>query len=195
MIGLPLKRLFEQAFAAPPVIALMLTLTGALLLASDRLGPRTRGLRDITLMVALAIGFAQALALLPGLSRSGLTIVAALLLGVRRRWAGEYSFFLAIPTILGASLLQVLELWRSSEPLAIGATPLAIGFAVAAVVGVGSLWLVVATLRRARFRVFAYYVWALALVVLAVWLFTPGEAPVVAAPSALETVVASGAPR
>jgi undecaprenyl-diphosphatase len=195
VVGLPLKRLFEQAFAAPPVIALMLTATGVLLLVSDRLGPRTRGLRDITLVVALAIGFAQALALLPGLSRSGLTIVAALFLGVRRRWAGEYSFFLAIPTILGASLLQVLELWRASEPLAIGLAPLAIGFAVAAVVGVGSLWLVVTTLRRARFRVFAYYVWALALVVLAVWLFAPGVVPVVAAPSALETVVAAGAPR
>ena len=193
VVGLPLKRLFEQAFAAPPVIAFTLTLTGGLLLLSDRLGPRHRGLRDLTLVVALAIGFAQALALLPGLSRSGLTIVAALLLGVRRRWAGEYSFFLAIPTILGASALQVLELWRSPEPLSIGLAPLAIGFAVAAVVGIGSLWLVIRTLLRARFRVFAYYVWALAAVVLAVWLFAPDVAPAVPAPIALFAPGAGGA--
>jgi undecaprenyl-diphosphatase len=193
-VGLPLKGLFEQAFAAPPVIVLTLTVTGAMLLASDRLGPRTRGLRDITVAVALAVGFAQGLALLPGLSRSGLTIVAALLMGVRRRWAGEYSFFLAIPTILGASLLQGLEVGRSPAPLAIGLWPLAIGFVVAAVVGVASLWLVVTTLRRARFRVFAYYVWALALVVLGVWWFAPGDAPVLAAPSTLE-FAASVAPR
>lgn len=165
-LGLPLKRLFEQAFAAPPVIALTLTITGALLLLSDRLGPRRRGLRDLTLGIAIAIGVAQAFALLPGLSRSGLTIVAALLLGVRRRWAGEYSFFLAIPTILAASALQVWEVWRSPEPFTIGLAPLAIGFVVAAVVGVASLWLVVHTLMRARFRIFAYYVWALAAVVL-----------------------------
>ena len=176
-VGLPLKGLFEQAFGAPPVIALTLTITGVLLLVSDRLGPRTRGLRDITLMVALAIGLAQALALLPGMSRSGLTIVAALLLGVRRRWAGEYSFFLAIPTILGASALHVLEVWRAAEPLTIGLAPLAVGFVVAAVVGTGSLWFVVRTLLRARFRVFAYYVWGLALVVLAVWWLAPGEVP------------------
>ncbi len=181
LVGLPLRRTFEQAFAAPLVIALTLTLTGALLFVSDRLGPRNRGLRDITLAVALAIGVAQALALLPGLSRSGLTIVAALLLGVQRRWAGEYSFFLAIPTILGASALQGLEVWRSPEPLAIGAWPLLVGFVVAAVVGIGSLLLVVYTLLRARFRVFAYYVWALAAVVIGVSLIVGSDQMPVAA--------------
>lgn len=165
-LGLPLKRLLEQAFAAPSVIASMLVITGALLLLSDRLGPRQRGLRELTIGVAIAIGVAQAFALLPGLSRSGLTIVAALLLGVRRRWAGEYSFFLAIPTILAAAGLQLLEVWRSPEPLVIGLTPLVIGFVVAAVVGIVSLWLVVQLLLRARFRFFAYYVWALAALVL-----------------------------
>ena len=157
------------------MIALTLALTGVLLFASDRLDRRWRGLRDITVMVALAIGIAQAFALLPGLSRSGLTIVAALLMGVRRRWAGEYSFFLAVPTILAASALQTVEVWRAPEPLLIGLWPLVVGFAVAAAVGVGSLLLVVRTLLRARFRVFAYYVWALAVVVLVVSMLTPAE--------------------
>ena len=181
LVGVPLKRIFEQAFAAPPVIALTLALTGVLLLTSDRLDRRWRGLRDITVTVALVIGIAQAFALLPGLSRSGLTIVAALLMGVQRRWAGEYSFFLAIPTILAASALQAVEVWRAPEPLLIGMWPLFVGFVVAAVVGIGSLLVVVRTLLRARFRVFAYYVWALAVVVLVVSLLTPQDTVPVAA--------------
>jgi undecaprenyl-diphosphatase len=165
LVGFPLKSVFESAFATPAVIALTLAITGALLYGSDTLGPRRRGLRQITVWIAIVIGLAQAMALLPGFSRSGLTIVAALLMGVRRRWAAEYSFFLAIPTILGASLLQAVEVVRSPEPLAIGALALGIGFVVAAGVGIGALWLVVRLLLRARFRLFAYYVWTLAVIV------------------------------
>jgi undecaprenyl-diphosphatase len=113
---------------------------------------------------------AQGLALLPGLSRSGTTSAFALFAGLKRRWAAEYSFFIAFPTILGASALQALEVAAAPVPPTIGVLPVAVGFVVAAVVGVFALRLVLRLLYRARFRFFSYYVWALAaFIVLAGW--------------------------
>jgi undecaprenyl-diphosphatase len=99
---------------------------------------------------------------MPGLSRSGLTIAFALFAGVKRRWAAEYSFFLAIPTIVAATALQALAVAAAPDTVELGFVPLAIGFAIAAAVGVLALRLVLALLYRARFRYFSYYVWALA---------------------------------
>ena len=166
VIGFPAREAFSSAFAHPPVVAAALAGTGALLFASDRLRRGRRGLADLTIWIAIAIGIAQGLALLPGFSRSGLTIVAALLLGVRRRWAGEYSFFLAVPTILGATALQGLDVLRSGDPVGIGFGPMAIGFVLAALVGSFALWGVMRVLLAAKFRWFAYYVWVLAAAVL-----------------------------
>ncbi|MEX2502614.1 MAG: undecaprenyl-diphosphate phosphatase [Trueperaceae bacterium] len=165
-VGFPARELFGSVFAHPTVVALALAGTGALLFASDRLRRGRHGLADLTIAIAIGIGVAQGLALLPGFSRSGLTIVVALLMGVRRRWAGEYSFFLAVPTILGATLLQATDVLRSVDGVVLGLAPMAIGFAVAAVVGAFALWAVMRILLAARFRWFAYYVWAVAAVVL-----------------------------
>jgi undecaprenyl-diphosphatase len=169
-VGLPLKRLFEGVFAHPLAMASALVVTGILLWWTDSVGPRPRGLREITPRIAVVIGLAQALALIPGLSRSGLTIAFALFAGVKRRWAAEYSFFVAFPTILGASFLQTLEVAAqppaaAPTPAAVGLLPLLVGFVVAAFVGIGALRLVLTLLYRARFRYFSFYVWGLAAVV------------------------------
>jgi undecaprenyl-diphosphatase len=165
LIGFPLKAMFETVFANPAMIAGTLTLTGILLWWTDVLARRPIGLKKVNLKVATVIGAAQGLALLPGLSRSGTTIAFALFAGLKRRWAAEYSFFIAFPTILGASLLQGIEVARSPEPLQLGFVPMAIGFVVAAIVGVFALQLVLKLLYRARFRYFSFYVWALAIVI------------------------------
>lgn len=165
VVGLTFKPIFEGVFAHPLAISGTLVITGLLLYFTDSVGPRPRGLRQVTLYVAIVIGLAQALALAPGFSRSGLTIALALFVGLKRRWAAEYSFFVAIPTILAATGLQAINVWRSGEPLNVGAGPLMIGFVVAAVVGIAALWLVLTLLYRARFRYFAYYVWILAAAV------------------------------
>jgi undecaprenyl-diphosphatase len=102
---------------------------------------------------------------MPGLSRSGTTIAFALFAGLKRRWAAEYSFFIAFPTILGASLLQGIEVWRSPEPVTLHWLPVLTGFVVSALVGIVALRIVLRLLYRARFRYFSYYVWALALVI------------------------------
>ncbi len=166
LVGIPLESALVGVFSQPWIIAVTLTLTGGLLYWTDRIGPRPRGLRDITVLVALVIGLAQALALMPGLSRSGLTIAFALFVGLKRRWAAEYSFFIAFPTILGATVYQILWLVARDEPLGVGFGPLAVGFVVAAIIGIIALRLVLGLLYRAKFRFFAYYVWALAAIVL-----------------------------
>jgi undecaprenyl-diphosphatase len=166
VIGLTFKSTFETVFGHPLTISGTLALTGILLYFTDTVGPRPRGLRQLTLWVAIVIGLAQAFALVPGLSRSGMTIAFALFVGLKRRWAAQYSFFIAFPTILGATMLHVMQLFDGThtEPIDIAPMilPLIVGFIVAAVVGVASLYLVITLLYRARFRYFSYYIWGLA---------------------------------
>ena len=166
LIGFPLKGLFEEVFARPGIIAGTLVVTGILLWWTDVLPRRRRRLEEVGWGSAAVVGVAQGLALLPGLSRSGTTIAFGLFAGMKRRWAAEYSFFIAFPTIMGASLLQAIEVWRAGEETRIDFLPLAVGFVVAALVGIVALRIVLRLLYRARFRFFSYYVWALAAVIL-----------------------------
>ncbi len=166
LVGFPLRSLFAEVFARPAFIAGTLTVTGILLWWTDVLPPRTRGLRRLTPGVAAGVGLAQGLALLPGLSRSGTTIAAALFLGLRRRWAAEFSFFIAFPTILGATAIMGLEVAQAGGGEGIGMGAYLVGAFTAAGVGIGALALVLRLLYRARFRYFSWYVWALAVVVL-----------------------------
>ncbi len=165
-IGFPLRSLFGEVFARPILVAAMLVVTGAVLWWTDVLSPRRRGLRKVGPGVAVIVGTAQGLALLPGLSRSGTTIAAGLFTGLRRRWAAEFSFMIAFPTILGATLLQGAEVLRDGVPGEIGVSAYLVGATTAALVGIGSLHLVLTLLYRARFRYFSWYVWALAAAVL-----------------------------
>jgi len=163
-IGFPLKAMFEQVFANPLIISGTLATTGVILWFTDKLTPRTIGLRQIGIGMAIIIGTAQAFALMPGLSRSGMTIAFALFAGMQRKWAAEYSFFLAIPTILGASLLQTIEV-MSLGGLTLTAPVLITAFVVSAIVGIFALKIVIHLLYKAQFKVFSYYLWVLAAVV------------------------------
>lgn len=95
-----------------------------------------------------------------------MTITFALLGGLKRRWAAQYSFFLAIPTIVAATLVQGLEVWLDEKPGSVDALAMGVGFVTAAVVGTFALRLVLVLLYRARLRVFSYYLWLLAAAVL-----------------------------
>ena len=163
-IGFPLKAMFEQVFANPLIISGTLATTGVILWFTDKLPPRKIGLRQIGIGMAIIIGTAQAFALMPGLSRSGMTIAFALFAGMQRKWAAEYSFFLAIPTILGASLLQTVEV-MSLGGLTLSAPVLITAFVVSAIVGIFALKIVIHLLYKAQFRVFSYYLWLLAATV------------------------------
>jgi undecaprenyl-diphosphatase len=110
--GLLLKGAVETDLRSPLVIAWATIGFGMALFVADRWGRRTGKLDDLSLRHALIIGLFQALALIPGTSRSGITMTAALLLGYRRKDAAEFSFLLAIPTILMSVALTALDLVR-----------------------------------------------------------------------------------
>jgi undecaprenyl-diphosphatase len=165
LVGLPLKSVFKEVFANPLAISLTLSITGILLWCTDRKLRQSRGLRALTPWVAGVIGVGQGLALIPGLSRSGMTISFSLFTGLKRQWAAEYSFFIAFPTILGATLVQAIELAGVDSLGSLGFIPLLVGFVVSAAVGVVALQFVLRLLYKARFRYFSYYVWVLAGIV------------------------------
>jgi undecaprenyl-diphosphatase len=164
-IGLALKNQFELVFGAPQIVAITLATTGVLLWLTDRLGPRPLRLKDIGLGVAIIIGVAQALSLIPGLSRSGMTIIAGLFAGMKRRWAAEYSFLVAIPTILLATLVQGLEVMGGTGLGEVGLGPMFLGFVVSAITGVFALKLVLALLYRASLKLFSVYLFAMAVAI------------------------------
>jgi undecaprenyl-diphosphatase len=165
-LGLLLREhLTAAVFGTPAVVAVALLVTGGLLWWTDLMRETWRGPADVTVVIAVAVGVAQAAALTPGISRSGATIFVALLLGLQRPMAARYSFYVAIPTILAASGVQALDVIGNGG-LAIGWAPMAVAFLVAAVVGAGALLLVLRMLEQARFRIFAVYVVLLAGVVL-----------------------------
>jgi len=165
--GLLLDHLAEGPLRSPPLIAVNMVLLGAVLLIADR---RARNARSgwVKPTDAFLIGCAQALAVVPGVSRAGATITAALLLGYRREEAARFSFLLATPVVLGAALLKVPGLVSSPSSFAAAA---AVGCLVSAVVGLLSIRFLLAHVRTRDYRPFVYYRWAFAAVVaVALWL-------------------------
>jgi undecaprenyl-diphosphatase len=169
LIGFGLEGIIEDAFhgdddGARLAIAGFLVVGATALWLADRLGSHRREMTDLTTGSALAIGLSQALALLPGISRSGATITAGLALGLSREAAARFSFLLATPITLGAGLYGsrrlLTEAHTGTEWLAI-----VVGFAVAAVSGMVAIGFLLSWLRRRSVTVFSLYRVALAAVV------------------------------
>jgi len=116
VIGVLVKQIVENELRSAAIIAVTTIVFGLLLAWADSRARRDRELSDITLRDAFLIGLAQILALIPGTSRSGITMTAGLMLGLTREAASRFSFLLAIPTILGSSLLITLDLINDEHP-------------------------------------------------------------------------------
>ncbi|HVJ03122.1 MAG TPA: undecaprenyl-diphosphate phosphatase [Sphingomonas sp.] len=171
VIGLALHDQIELLLGAPRVVAVALILGGIAILVIERLVKRAdiHGIADIPLARVIGIGFIQCISMIPGVSRSGATILGALSLGVERRTAAEFSFFLAIPTMLGAT---VLELAKNGDKIAtgsIGWTEIGVGFLVSFVVAILVIKWFVGIVSRHGFAPFAWYR-IVAGVVALVWL-------------------------
>src|SRR4029079_4978590 len=152
VIGFGLKDAVERWTSSPLVIGLGFLGT-SLALISTRWAPR--GKDDVpSILGSVAIGVAQGLAVLPGLSRSGSTIAAALWLGVRPERAFELSMLISLPAILGAILLELPKAMKAEE----GMAPAALGAVVAFLVGVVALMILRRVLVRGRFALFAIWV-------------------------------------
>lgn len=170
VIGLALHKQVEALLGHAEVVAVALIVGGIAILVIERFARRAtvEGVSAIPVRTALGIGLAQVLAMVPGVSRSGATIMGALALGVERRTAAEFSFFLAVPTMLGAT---VLELVKNRAQLNAGELhDIAIGFVVAFVVAVVVVRAFVAVISRYGFAPFAWYR-IIAGTVALVWLY------------------------
>jgi len=156
-LGLLLHDFIKQVlFDSPWVQCVSLIVGGLVLLVIDRFAPAPTEHDPMKLSLgrSLAIGFFQCLAMVPGVSRSGATIVGAMLMRTEKRAAAEFSFFLAIPTMLGAF---VLDAWKSRDQLTSGTIPLiAIGFVVAFVVALVVIRAMLAIVTRRGFAPFGW---------------------------------------
>ena len=172
VIGLALHKQIEKLLGSPMTVAVALIVGGLAIIGIERTVKEghVKGVADIPLPKVIGIGFIQCLAMIPGVSRSGATILGALSLGVERRTAAEFSFFLAIPTMLGATVLELVtkrhELMAANS---VGFGLIGVGFVVAFIVALLVVRWFVGLVGRTGFSPFGWYriaVGALALVFL-----------------------------
>jgi len=153
------KDAIHGAWRALPVIATAMIVVGLGLAVVERLARHERDLAALLLRDALIIGCAQALALVPGVSRSGITILAAMALGFRRDAAARFSFLLSIPAVAGAGIFEMKHVLHSD----VGALPLLVGLATAAATGYASIAWLLRFLRTRTTYPFVIYRVALGL--------------------------------
>lgn len=146
------------------IIATMLIVVAVLLIMAEAVGSQRKDMRHLGISVALIVGFSQVLALIPGASRSGSTIMGGLFAGMKRETAARFSFLLSIPAISASGLLELREAWHILPEDSF--TPLLVGTIVAAFVGYLSIWFLIAFLRRNTTAIFIVYRIVLGVVIL-----------------------------
>ncbi len=157
---LPIKDRVEAFGNNPMFVCGALLVTGCILFLSDQMARGHKNARSATLLDVLLVGVAQGVATIPGLSRSGCTISAGMARGFDRKFAVRYSFLMSLPAVLGATLLEVLDVMKLEGGVPAENLPkYLLGMAVAAVVGYFSIQLVKLLASKGRFGAFAYYCW------------------------------------
>ena len=164
ILGILFHEVADRLFSNVPLVGGMLLITGSLLWITREFKTSGRPLQGMGLKDALVIGFVQGISILPGISRSGSTISAALILGIDRETAGRYSFLLSIPAILGAIVMgfesDLLEK-SSASPMALVGGTLA-----AAVIGYLALKILLRIIKHGRFYTFSPYCWTVGILTL-----------------------------
>ena len=153
---LPIKDYIERLYYSTVFIGIALILTGAMLFVADRMARGRKTARSMGLWDALLVGVCQAIATVPGLSRSGTTITAGISAGLERQFAVKFSFLISIPAVLGANILSLVQALREGVNWSLLPAYL-LGMIVAAGVGYLSIWLVRYIAHKGRFGFFAYY--------------------------------------
>lgn len=167
IFGIAFQDLIEQLFASGRTLGFEFILTGVALLLCERARTTGKDERSLSVTDGLFIGMAQAVAILPAVSRSGLTIAGALWRGLDRNFAARFSFLLSMPIILGSAVFDLKHLLKggtqsaATDPLVLG-----VGMLFAGVFGFVSVRWMIRTLTKGRLRPFAYYVLVLGTVVL-----------------------------
>jgi undecaprenyl-diphosphatase len=159
VIGLAVHDYVEMLLGSPKVVAWALIVGGIAILLIERAIKEARfvGIADIPVVRVIGIGLIQCIAMIPGVSRSGATIMGALTLGVERRTAAEFSFFLAIPTMLGATALELLKKGDQITSGTVGWSSIALGFVVSFIVALLVIRWFVGLVSKHGFGPFAWY--------------------------------------
>lgn len=152
VIGYFLEKTVEHSLRSPVLAAWMLIGAGLLLGLADYLSPRGKTLREMSALPAFLIGLAQSVALIPGTSRSGITITAALFMGFARKEAARFSFLMSIPIIAGAGIMKIKDIWASPDHMV-----LFLGFLGAATSGFLAIWGLMKFVQSNRFTPFVIY--------------------------------------
>jgi undecaprenyl-diphosphatase len=172
ILGKLLNKLAEEQLRSPMLIAVTMAIMGVVLWWADRRGQKDQDAAGIPNRPAFGIGVAQAAALVPGVSRSGVTISAGLFLGYSRESIARFSFLMSTPIIFGAGLVKIPELihkMRAGEA-EVGATALAAGVLASAVTGFLAVKWMLRYLRRNTYGAFAIYRVAVAVLIVGLWL-------------------------
>ena len=160
LLGMPIRGMLASLDGEHIFIGIMLVLTGCLLYVSDRMTPGKKNLSAMTVSDALIIGLCQCVSVIPGLSRTGVTVSAGIAVGLRRDFAVNFSFLLSVPAVLGAAILSFGDAFRDgidwhSVPAYL------IGTAVALLSGVAAVHLMRYISRKHKFGGFSYYCWVI----------------------------------
>jgi len=165
VLGLKYEHVVEESFRNPLLVAAALVVISGVMWAADRYSAKTASLGRMSLGHAIIIGFAQALALVPGVSRSGITIIAGLMAGYTRESAARFSFLLSTPVIAGAAILKLHKLHLAAGE----ALPFALGTLFSAIVGYLCIKFLLQYLNRHSLNLFVWYRMVLAGAVVALW--------------------------
>jgi undecaprenyl-diphosphatase len=166
IIGKLFEREVETVFRNPLLIAVTLTVVGFILLLADKYGSKLKNLNKVSWVDAAVIGCAQAIAIIPGISRSGATITAGLLQGLTREDAARFSFLMSVPIILGAGILKLPEISHIQNQAS-----LLVGFLSSTIFGFLAIKYMLKYIANKSFAVFAWYRFALAIIIVIVYLY------------------------
>ena len=168
--GFLLNDLIETRFREIGLVAATLVIGAVILWVADRWGGRTKGVNDVTFPVAIGIGAAQALALIPGISRSGISISASRFAGLDREAAARFSFLLATPITIGAAIFEIRKLVTGEAGVDVSVGPLVVGMLAAFLSGMLAIGFLLRYLRTRSLTIFVVYRLVLAAVVVVAWL-------------------------
>ncbi len=167
---LPFHDSLEQLYYSTAFIGAAFILTGCVLFVSDRMAPGRKNERTMKITDALIIGVCQAIATIPGISRSGCTITAGIATGQSRGYAMKYSLLMSVPAVLGANLLSLVKALKNHVDWSY-LPAYVIGTVVAMVVGYVSILLLQRILKKGKFGKFSYYLWGVGALTLIASLF------------------------
>lgn len=160
IVGILLDDVFETIFSKIEVVSFTLIFTGIILILGERVGKRNKkNIENMSLSNIITVGLFQTVAIMPGISRSGSTIVGGLFAGLKKEEATEFSFLVSLPAVLGAVILKSKDIMELEN---LGMSPIALvsGFIASIIFGIFAIKLLVALVKKGKLYYFSYYCWA-----------------------------------